>query len=323
MLPDAAPPERTLAVKMFLGPHGLRSGWRFLLFVLIFALATFGAQVWVARPLHRFLPHDWRAFVDQAAGAFSVLFATWIMSLVEGKPAGAFGLGPVHRTRNLVTGVIAGFAALSLLISLLVFIGAYRIESGDVAGLAALGWGLYWAALFSFVGLNEELTTRGYPLFALSQGIGFLPAAGLLSILFGMGHLGNGGEQAVGIVNAVLAGMVFAFSLWWTGSLWWAIGCHMSWDWAESFFYGVADSGNVAPHHFLSGKPVGAGWLSGGSVGPEGSLLAAAALLLLMVSVCLTLPRHRVAGLERLRAPAPPLRVPVETPPAAPDDMPA
>ena len=125
------------------------------------------------------------------------------------------------------------------------------------------------------------------------------------------------GEAVTGIVNAVIAGLVFAFSLRWTGTLWWAIGAHMSWDWGESFFYGVADSGIITPHHFLTGTPSGPAWLSGGTVGPEGSVFAAGALLLLGVVVRFTSPRYAEPGLERRRPPPPTVSVPGEIPPPA------
>jgi hypothetical protein len=66
--------------------------------------------------------------------------------------------------------------------------------------------------------------------------------------------------------------MVFCFSLWRTGSLWWAIGFHAAWDWSQSFLYGVADSGLMIQHHLLATHPVGKPVLSGGATGPEGSI---------------------------------------------------
>jgi len=58
-----------------------------------------------------------------------------------------------------------------------------------------------------------------------------------------------------------------------TGNLWLAVGAHAGWDWAQSYFYGVSDSGTVLPGHLLSPQSAGPDWLSGGSVGPEGSVV--------------------------------------------------
>jgi uncharacterized protein len=45
------------------------------------------------------------------------------------------------------------------------------------------------------------------------------------------------------MLTVVLVAMVFCFSLWRTGSLWWAIGFLAAWDWSESFLYIVPGSG--------------------------------------------------------------------------------
>jgi uncharacterized protein len=122
------------------------------------------------------------------------------------------------------------------------------------------------------VGLSEELLTRGYLQTTLARGVGFWPAAVVLSLLFGAGHAGNGGEAIIGLVSAGTIGLVFCYSLWRSGSLWWAIGFHTSWDWAQSYFYGTPDSGTLVHGHLLVSHPLGASWLSGGPVGPEGSI---------------------------------------------------
>ncbi|MFP5204715.1 MAG: CPBP family intramembrane glutamate endopeptidase, partial [Acidobacteriota bacterium] len=67
------------------------------------------------------------------------------------------------------------------------------------------------------------------------------------------------------------------------GSAWWAIGCHAGWDWAETYFYGTADSGFVAKGHLLTTTAAGNPMWSGGADGPEGSLLILGILVLLIV----------------------------------------
>jgi hypothetical protein len=59
----------------------------------------------------------------------------------------------------------------------------------------------------------------------------------------------------------------------------------MAWDWAETYFYGAADSGNVATGHYLTTSPVGNALWSGGADGPEGSLLVIGIIVLLLVAL--------------------------------------
>jgi hypothetical protein len=88
----------------------------------------------------------------------------------------------------------------------------------------------------------------------------------------------------MGAVTAGLIGLFFCLTLRRTGSLWFAIGAHTAWDWAETFLYGVPNSGQVAPGHLFSPRFHGSRWLTGGSVGPEGSVLAVVVVALMFVA---------------------------------------
>jgi uncharacterized protein len=136
-------------------------------------------------------------------------------------------------------------------------------------------WGVYVIAL---LGLLPCLWLQ----WSKSPQSGFWQAAWFTSTLFGFGHTGNNGENWVGIFAAAFIGFVFCVSIWLTGSAWWAIGCHASWDWAETYFYGTADSGLIAPGHLLSTTTGGNPLWSGGTDGPEGSLLIIPIVLLLL-----------------------------------------
>jgi membrane protease YdiL (CAAX protease family) len=136
-------------------------------------------------------------------------------------------------------------------------------------------WGVYVIALLGlFPCLLLQLNK--------APSSGFWQAAWFTSTLFGFGHTGNNGENWVGIFAAAFIGFVFCVSIWLTGSAWWAIGCHAAWDWAETYFYGTADSGLVAPGHLLSTTTAGNPLWSGGTDGPEGSLLIIPIVLLLL-----------------------------------------
>lgn len=279
------------------GPFGLRAGWRWLLFLLLFAGFATGLSL-IARGLAPGVKGDPTLLIGGCISTLSVLAATWIMSRIEGKPFWSFGLRPVNRTRNLVTGIAAGLLALSLLIGVLVASQGLDFDGLGLHGSQAIIWGLFWIATFVLTATTEELVTRGYSLFALSQGISFWPAAVVMAVLFGAGHLGNKGEDYIGICAAILVGLVLAYSLKWTGSLWWAIGFHLAWDWGETFLYGVPDSGQTVAHHLLTGSAAGPAWLSGGRVGPEGSVLVLPIIFLLGLSIRFTLPHAPVAELQ-------------------------
>lgn len=117
---------------------------------------------------------------------------------------------------------------------------------------------------------------------ARARSAGFWQAAWVSSMFFAFEHTDNRGETWVGILAAGAIGFVFCVSVKVTGSAWWAIGCHAAWDWAETFIYGTPDSGLPAKGHWLTTRPMGATLWSGGTDGPEGSVLVLGAILLLL-----------------------------------------
>ena len=129
----------------------------------------------------------------------------------------------------------------------------------------------------------------------------FWQASWVTSTLFGLIHTGNNGENWIGIFAAGAIGFVFVVSVWVTGSAWWAIGCHAAWDWAETFFYGAADSGNVATGHYLTVTPAGPVLWSGGTDGPEGSVLVIGIIVLLAVALVAIYRRPEPAQRSRQR----------------------
>jgi membrane protease YdiL (CAAX protease family) len=147
-------------------------------------------------------------------------------------------------------------------------------------------WGIYAIALlglFPCLMLHIRMTPRS----------GFWQAAWVTSTIFGYWHTHNSGENSIGIFAAALIGFVFCVSVRVTGSAWWAIGCHAAWDWTETFFYGTADSGMVAPGHFLTTTTSGNVLWSGGADGPEGSLLVMGVILLMLAALLVIYGRKK------------------------------
>jgi hypothetical protein len=129
-----------------------------------------------------------------------------------------------------------------------------------------------------------------------APGEGFWNAAWVTSVMFGGGHTSNGGENWVGIFAAAGIGLVFCASVRLTGSAWWAIGCHATWDWGESYFYGTQDSGMVAQGHLLTTSQAGSTLWNGGADGPEGSLLTIPVIVILLLILLVQYGRKKSAA---------------------------
>jgi membrane protease YdiL (CAAX protease family) len=140
------------------------------------------------------------------------------------------------------------------------------------------------------VSISEELAFRGYWLFTFARRLRFWPAALFTSAIFGVAHLGNPGENFLGILQVVVTGLLFCLMIRRTGTLWFALGFHAAWDWAETFFYGTPDSGLIGVGHYLNTSSHGPNWLTGGSAGPEGSIFAFLVLFLCALLIHLRFP---------------------------------
>jgi uncharacterized protein len=306
----AGAPEEVIIIELghgtgqpgiFFSQYGLRSGWRCLLFLLLVAACITGTALVLGDVLNRQLSVPARLLATEVLSTFWALSCTWMLArFIDYKPFTSFGLSPAGAPLKFAFGIATGFFALTLLLMALKLCGAIQFNGLALHGPSVWAYALLWAITFLFVGLSEELITRGYLLFTLTRAISFWPAAVSLSLLFAAGHIHNPGEDAIGIAAAGLIGLVLAWTVKWTGSLWWAIGFHAAWDWAESFFYGAPDSGGILPMHLLNTSPQGTAWLSGGSVGPEGSVLVLPVILLVAV-VVLTSRQTPAPELRRLK----------------------
>lgn len=276
----AAGTEPPYAHDLFFGPDGLRPGWGFVFYLVAFlAIQKFAVQLaWV----HDFGDSGlWSRILEEAGDLLAAVIPAVVLVGVERRQWSDYGLpGRQAFGRRFWMGAFWGFAAISLVIVALY--GAHAFSFGHIVlhGKRLLRFTAFWAIYFVLVGLFEDFLFRGYAQFTLARGIGFWPAAIVLSCIFGLIHRGNEGERWSGVVIAILIGLFFCLTLRRTGNLWFAIGFHAAWDWGETFFYSVPDSGTVWPGHLLSSSVHGPAWLTGGSVGPEGSLLCFAVIML-------------------------------------------
>ncbi len=311
-LPQTAPPST--AQYVFRNERGLRAGWRILTFlgiflaILIFLLAAAGIVVAIKggpKTPESALTSPPFLLLNELVPFIAVVLAGFVMSRIERRSMATYGL-PLNKSAipQFVTGYLLwGFLPLTLLLLLMRTLGVFYFGSVGLHPLEALRWAGLWGAVFLSVGLFEEYLARGYLLVTLAEGIGFWPAALIMSALFGLAHLRNGGETRIGIVDAALFGFFGAITFRMTGSLWLAVGAHAGWDWGQSYFFGVGNSGIQVPGHLFNPHSHGPVWLSGGTVGPEGSVLSSL-LLAAMTAVFVALynPRGEAADIRTTRS---------------------
>jgi CAAX protease family protein len=273
-LPSVSTPSgrrKSVLREVFVGPDGIYAVPRWLIYLAI-AWFVFQVEGWLVASFESHLNTLWWGVVIETSLMLSAIIPGFAMARIERRPFGEFGL-PARGAfgRNFWVGTLWGIASLTVLMLALRATGAFTFGSLNLHGGRIVKFALYYAVFFLITGFFEEFLLRGYSQWVLTKGMNFWPAAALLSISFGYLHGANPGEARVGLVAVVAIGFFFCLTLRRSGNLWWAVGFHMAWDWGESYLYSVPNSGSVLPGHLLNSSLHGPNWLTGGSVGPEGS----------------------------------------------------
>ncbi len=283
--------------EIFGGPDGLYPGARWLIYIAM-AFILFGLFTSLINELQPQKIPVWWSMIGEIRMMLAAILPGFAMARIEGRRFGDFGL-PARDAfgRNFWVGAIWGIASLAVLMLVFRVLGVFSFGTLDLHGTRILKFGFYYAVFFLITAVFEDFLMRGYSQWVLAQGMHFWPAAAMLSVLFGLMHLANPGEAKIGIAAVVVIGFFFCLTLRRTGTLWWAVGFHMSWDWGESYLFSVPDSGGIATGHLLNSSFHGPDWLTGGAVGPEGSYLLFFLIAALWLLFTRAYPEVRYGGL--------------------------
>lgn len=248
---------------------GRGAAGRMLLFPLLAGLLAFP---WALLGL----PGLWGSHLPILAGS---LLAGWLLLAREGLPPAALGFhagGGALGEASL--GVVLGAALVGAVILAMTVAGAvvWEREPGDAAGVArAALWAL---AVLAVPAAAEEALLRGY-LFQLSaRAWGWGWTLAWSSVVFALLHGANPSLGWVAMANLALAGVALGLVVLRTGSLWWATGAHLGWNWGQVALDLPVSGLDLVDVPALAPSVSGADWLGGGGFGVEGSVMATAAL---------------------------------------------
>ncbi len=198
---------------------------------------------------------------------------------------------------HLLQGALWGIAGITATLGAIACFGGYQVKGIALSGASLAYYLPLWLAVALVNGLAENLAVMGYPLFRLATDTGWIAASLLVGLLFAAAHLGNPGENPLGIASVFLIGVLFATTAALTGDLWLSVGIHAGAVLAEDFIFSVPDSGAVYSGHLLISRLTGPVWLSGGDAGPEGSVLALPVFAIMLLLLC-RVYRRRPARLK-------------------------
>ncbi|MCB5239683.1 CPBP family intramembrane glutamic endopeptidase [Niallia circulans] len=209
-------------------------------------------------------------------GGITILFLLW--KFVNKKRISEMGFK--RFSPDFITGL--GLGAVSIVFIFFILLFTQNIEmANSFASPDFSAYTLSYLLFFILVGFSEELTFRGYIMTTLADNGNSKTVVYIVSsLIFGVAHLLNPNVAVLGIINIFLVGLLFAYMYDKTKSLWMPIGYHITWNYFQGNVFGFPVSGTTP--HGLYGIDVSMGnnWLTGGSFGLEGGLLATLMIVL-------------------------------------------
>jgi uncharacterized protein len=163
---------------------------------------------------------------------------------------------------------------------------AMGCPSNNGSGTALIVSALAWLGTNICVGLAEEFWFRSYFQQTLWKSIGFWPASIVIALIFAAEHyFFKTGENIWDVITLVSISLLLSYSLLRTGTLWFAVGFHIAFDYMHLFVIGSPNGDRVPVGRLLNVHFQGPAWLTGGVLGTEASFLMYPVIALLWLYV--------------------------------------
>lgn len=266
---------------IFVGKREIRAGWRFAIFLIV-AFAGSNLFQWLVLHSGYKTHHGWHPLdflLSDGTGFIALLLAALLMARIERRKVGSYGLPPAKMFgARFWQGILWGGGTVALLALALAAAGGLRVSGLALDGWRLAGFALAWAVAMVVLGLFEESLFRGYPQITLASGMGFWPAAILLSVAFGALHYFTKPHETLADATSVaLLGFFLCLTLRRTGNIWFAVGYHAAFDYVALIVLaspntGMGAGGERAIGHLLRTAFPGPAWITGGACGMEASL---------------------------------------------------
>jgi len=231
---------------------------------------------------------DWLEFVNRAMLLFLLVVGYAAMGYVgqrQREPIKAMGLarrpGPFSATaKEVAIGSALGWAGMVACVLPIALIGGLVVTFFTTQRQFALI--LLDLAILAVAALAEEVAFRGYPFQRLIEATNPTTATLAISVLFGLIHLGNPGATTASTLVTIFAGWLLAVAYLRTRALWVGWGFHFSWNATMGILFGLPISGITNFSPVVASNTVGPLWITGGDYGPEGSLVCAVVIIVLI-----------------------------------------
>jgi membrane protease YdiL (CAAX protease family) len=278
---------------IFFGPDGkLRAIWRAAIYYAAGTFLVFPLLGWpltrVAQSLH-FSPGLTAGNIALAElrNFVVALICTGAFALYERRRVDSYGL-PVNRAlgRQTFEGAAAGVIMAGAVAVGMLALGGMEIKGWAGGGSPLMLSALAWLAANICVGIAEEMWFRSYLQQTLWKSIGFWPAAIVIALIFAAEHyFFKEGENIWDVITLVSLSLLLSYTMLRTGTLWFAVGFHIAFDYMQLFVIGTPNGAQVPVGRLLNVRFTGSAWLTGGVLGTEASFLMYPAIAFLWLYV--------------------------------------
>jgi membrane protease YdiL (CAAX protease family) len=283
----------TAIKRAFIGADDkLRPIWRALLFIVASYFVLSPILDWLFQQIAQWL-HLRQALSPGAIalGEFEnfllALVCTGAFAVYERRRVDSYGL-TINRalSRQTLEGAVAGILMAGGVAAGMILLGGMQIRGLAVVGETLAAYALAWLGANICVGIAEEFWFRSYFQQTLWKAIGFWPSAAVIALLFAAIHyFFKSGENIWDVITLVSLSMLLSYTMLRTGTLWFAVGFHIAFDYMQLFVIGTPNGALIPVGRLLNVRFHGPAWLTGGVLGTEASFLMYPAIALLWLYV--------------------------------------
>lgn len=267
----------------------LRSGWRFLIFMLAFVF--FGGLIGSAvifflsrQPVEVGANSILFIIVNSAISLSLSIILGWLCGkYLEDLPFRALGAAFVENWfKHFLWGLLIGAVTLlfAALIGILFGGLSFRLNESQGSSAIFLTLGISFL-IFTLAAMFEEAFFRGYILQTFLRSDSAWVGVILTSLMFASVHNTNPGANLLSFFNTFIGGIWLAVAYLKTRDLWMPFGVHLSWNWVQGSIMGINVSGiqDFATAPVFQASDLGPAWLTGGNYGVEGGIISTIALI--------------------------------------------
>lgn len=212
------------------------------------------------------------------SGVLLLLMYRWLVGSYEDRKIDELSMRKCLKHTGI--GFLWGVLMMAAIIVIFAMSGWYKVVG------CSFNAGIIYRYLMTYfvVAVGEEIVFRGIMFRLLDSQFNVWVALLISAVVFGIAHIINPNATVVSTIGISLAsGVLFGLLFKYYRTLWVPIGIHWSWNFVQGTVTGSPVSGMVPDYSILNSVTSGPELLTGGSFGPEASII----LMILGLVLCI------------------------------------